>query len=268
MKICIHLNLLKRPRIDFKAVVDNCAFSIGNVLLRYLLKKGCLSLSSDVALGQPSFLLFLVLGSTIWGHLLLVCPTWPWGRLCTNDSGRTDYNDSASSKATTRPSVIISRFHRLRSQIWVPTPTVWDLPTSEMVNLSAVWWVCQPLSPQFRPPCFRECKWNLIGKVTSWVINWETAREGLGPATLLTEWSDVVPTNLNALSSLKLNALSSFKLIMSVRHLPSTKNTIFAESKTVVLRSLSFFCEETAASAIMTQFLKHLFLPHAQHSLL
>ena len=206
--------------------------------------------------------------STIWGHLLLVCPTWPWGRLCTNDSGRTDYNDSASSKATTRPSVIISRFHRLRSQIWVPTPTVWDLPTFEMVNLSAVWWVCQPLSPQFRPPRSRECKWNLIGKVTSWVINWETAREGLGPATLLTEWSDVVPTNLNALSSLKLNALSSFKLIMSVRHLPSTKNTIFAENKAVVLRSLSFFCEVTAASAIMTQFLKHLFLPHAQHSLL
>ena len=63
MKICIHLNLLKRPRIDFKAVIDNRAFSIGNVLLRYLLKKGCLSLSSDVALGQPSFLLFLVLGS-------------------------------------------------------------------------------------------------------------------------------------------------------------------------------------------------------------
>ena len=63
MKICIHLNLLKRLRIDFKAVIDNRAFSIGNVLLRYLLKKGCLSLSSDVALGQPSFLLFLVLGS-------------------------------------------------------------------------------------------------------------------------------------------------------------------------------------------------------------
>ena len=149
--------------------------------------------------------------SKIWGHLLLVCPTWPWGRLCTNDSGRTDYNDSVSSKATTRPSVIISRFHRLRSQIWVPTPTVWDLPTSEMVNLSAVWWVCQPLSPQFRPSRFRECKWNLIGKVTSWVINWETAREGLGPATLLTEWSDVVPTNLNALSSLKTRCFVEFK---------------------------------------------------------
>ena len=92
--------------------------------------------------------------------------------------------------AMTRCSAI-PRYHLLSS---CPTSIVWYL---QMCLVSGVWWVRQPLSPHFRPlPC-RECKWNLIGKVTRLMINRDMAGKGLGPATLLTEWSDhrTAPTN-------------------------------------------------------------------------
>ena len=123
--------------------------------------------------------------------LCLVCGYW------VSISDHTVYNDLLLCNPTLQPFINLSHIYCLISAVCC-------LP-SEICLVSGVWWVGQPLSPYFRPHPCRECKWNLIGKVTRLVINRDMAGKGLGPETLLTEWSDHRPlTDPNVFCLIKL----------------------------------------------------------------
>ena len=225
---------------------------------------GCVSFGNAQPSDKISVLfiyknIFFVLGLALWCDILFLFG-WPGlGLLFTNAVSIRDHtvcNDSTVCNPTQRPFVILSQIYCLISAVChdisvlcLESTCVWSLmsattivPTFQASSMSWVWvklnWKSDEVDDKSRPGRKRSGTRDTF---------WQSGLMLAPPPTTL---------------------LLSHRVSSLMKRRQSTQfPKYFLQIQDYCFASLTFFCKVTAASAIMTQFLKHLFLLHAQHLL-